>query len=212
MRSLIVFELKHYLNNIKEIAYIYTGFVFYVLVFAFAMGPESQPLATHGQVAIWLALLFSVLGSQNLCFQEDDRNHLLDFWRIYPVTLEGVMVIKLLIYIIFILTPLMFLAPLSWGMMGIVGVAFWPFLTHITIVAIGLCAVNFMVAAMMTGLSNAAAITVLIAGPLCVPLLIFGMEAASAPFLGSNASVIVAALAGFYASVAWFISAWIIKE
>ena len=188
-------------------------FLILVTIMPFALGPDLKLLARLGPAILWIAALLSTLLGLDRLFQGDSDDGSLDGMINAATPLEAVVLVKCLAHWVTSALPLIVVSPLfglmlamepaPLGLVTLTLLAGTPALTMIG--AIG--------AALTVSLRRGGLLMAVLALPLTIPGLIFGVSAASAasggaaPFLTpflllSAVSLFAIALAPFAAAAA----------
>lgn len=160
-------------------------FLILVTIVPFAIGPDLNLLARIGPAILWIAALLAMLLGLDRLFLSDHEDGSLDLMMMGHMPLEVVVLIKCLAHWAVTGLPLVIAAPL-FGLMlavegdGLMGVALsllagTPALTFIG--AIG--------AALTVSLRRGGLLMAILVLPFTVPVLIFGVSAASAAIGGT---------------------------
>ncbi|HET7448660.1 MAG TPA: heme exporter protein CcmB [Methyloceanibacter sp.] len=164
-----------------------TALGFYLVVIAITplgLGPDLNLLARIAPGMLWVALLLAALLSADRIFHNDYEDGALDVLTTGPLPLSLVAAIKSLAHWLTTGVPLALLAPLL-GLLLNLPVAAWPLL--VLAMLVGTPAVSFVAAigaSLTLGLRRSGLLLALLVLPLYVPVLIFGVAAASAAVVG----------------------------
>ena len=164
-----------------------TALGFYLVVIAITplgLGPDLNLLARIAPGILWVALLLAALLSADRIFHNDYEDGALDVLTTGPLPLSLVAAIKSLAHWLTTGVPLALLAPLL-GLLLNLPVAAWPLL--VLAMLVGTPAVSFVAAigaSLTLGLRRSGLLLALLVLPLYVPVLIFGVAAASAAVVG----------------------------
>jgi heme exporter protein B len=185
-----------------------TGVVFFLILIAlmpFAIGPDLNLLARIGPAILWIAALLSTLLGLDRLFQGDEEDGSLDLMTHARLPLEAVVLVKCAAHWTASALPLIVASPL-FGLMlaldanplGLVAASLFVGTPALTLIgAIG--------AALTVSLRRGGLLMAVLVLPLTIPVLIFGVSAASAasggaaPFLAPFlmlCALSLAALAG----------------
>jgi heme exporter protein B len=164
------------------------GLVFFLMIVTvtpFAIGPDLNLLARIGPAILWLgAVLASLIGLDRL-FQADEEDGSLDHLRMIDLPLELVVLAKSLAHWIASGLPLALAAPLFGLMLALDGPALAA--TAATLLA-GTPALTFIGAvgaALTASLRRGGLLLAILALPLMIPTLIFGVSASQAAVGGT---------------------------
>ncbi len=159
------------------------GVVFFlslVTVVPFAIGPDLNLLSRIGPAILWIAALLSGLLGLDRLFQADEEDGSLDLFRLSPAPLELVVLVKCAAHWCVTGLPLVLAAPLFGLMLALDG----PALGGVTLsLLVGTPALTFLGAigaALTVSLRRGGLLLSILVIPLAVPVLIFGVSAATA--------------------------------
>ena len=175
-----------------------------ITLLPFGLGPELKILRALAPGLLWVVLAISLLTSLERLFQADYEDGALDRLLLVPLSFEAVVLAKLLGHYVALVLPLIAAVPLA-GLLLNIEAARLPIL-----VAAMLCGAPALVmaggigAALAVSVRRGGLLTVLIAMPFYVPVLIFGAAAARA---GLQGGVDVAVDVGAYLGVLAALSA-----
>ncbi len=164
-----------------------TALGFYLVVIAIAplgLGPDLNLLARIAPGLLWVALLLAALLSADRIFHNDYEDGALDVLATGPLPLPLVAAIKSLAHWLTTGVPLALLAPLLGLLLNLPAEA-----SPVLVLAMltGTPAVSFIAAigaSLTLGLKRSGLLLALLVLPLYVPVLIFGVAAASAAVAG----------------------------
>ena len=174
-----------------------------VTLLPFGLGPELKLLRALAPGLLWVVLAISLLASLDRLFQADFEDGTLDRLRLLPLPFEAVLLAKLCGHFLVLVVPLILSVPLA-GLLLNIDAARLPLL-----LAAMLCGAPALVllggigAALAVSVRRGGLLTVLIAMPFYVPVLIFGAAASQLalsggtalwPYLGILAALSAAAL------------------
>lgn len=155
-------------------------FLILVTIMPFALGPDLKLLARLGPAILWIAALLSTLLGLDRLFQGDSDDGSLDGLINAALPLEAVVLVKCLAHWATSALPLIVVSPL-FGLM----LAMEP--TPLALVALSLLAgtpaltmIGAIGAALTVSLRRGGLLMAVLALPLTIPVLIFGVSAASA--------------------------------
>lgn len=166
-----------------------SGVLFFVIaasLFPLALGPAPTTLHAIGPGVLWVAALFAVLLSAPRLFAADHAQGLLEQMLLTPYPLSLLVLVKVGACWLTIGLPLVLSAPLLALQFDLpIAVAGWLALS----LALGtpaLMLITAVSAALALEVRAAGALTALITLPLYVPVLIFGVGAATAAVNGTS--------------------------
>jgi heme exporter protein B len=155
-------------------------FVLLVTLVPLALTPDPALLKTVAPGIIWLAaLLATLLGLDNL-FNQDWVDGSLEQLLLSPVSLIGLVLIKVVAYWLVVELPLLLVTPLLGTLLHISPPTLGILLLSLLLGTPVLSLIGAMGAALTTGLRQGGILLALIILPLYVPILIFGAGAALA--------------------------------
>jgi heme exporter protein B len=175
MGNLLLHDLKYYLRNIKEFFYIYVFFIAVIALFVLAAPPGG--MEAMAPTALWLALVFSLLLAAPNLFERDAAQGMVEYWRLLPISMEAVVLARLIALFLLQVLPLLALMPLAGLLLGLPPAEWWPMAGLLALGALPVLALVVMAAAMLAGLGQQGGLVALLILPLLVPLMIFGVGA-----------------------------------
>ncbi len=159
------------------------GVVFFLILVTlvpFAMGPDLNLLARIGPAILWIAALLATLLGLDRLFQADHEDGSLDLLQMADVPLELIVAVKCLAHWTMTCLPLVIAAPVFGLMLALEG----PALAGVTLSLLaGTPALTFIGAigaALTVSLRRGGLLMAILVLPFTVPVLIFGVSAASA--------------------------------
>jgi heme exporter protein B len=159
------------------------GIVFFLVLaamFPFAVGPDLNLLARIGPAILWIAVLLSTLLGLDRLFQADHEEGSLDVMQMSDTPLELIVLTKCAAHWLTTALPLVILAPLFGLALAQDGAA----LTRVTLTLLAgtpaLTLVGAIGAALTVSLRRGGLLMAVLVLPLAVPVLIFGVSAATA--------------------------------
>jgi heme exporter protein B len=159
------------------------GAVFFLILVAimpFALGPDLRLLARLGPAILWIAALLSTLLGLDRLFQADADDGSLDLLIHATLPLEVVVLVKCAAHWTTSILPLAIFAPVFGLMLAMDGPALG--LTALTLLAgtPALTMIGAIGAALTASLRRGGLLMAVLVLPLSIPVLIFGVAAASA--------------------------------
>jgi heme exporter protein B len=156
-----------------------------LLLFGFALGPDSQRLTDAAPGLLWLAIVFgSLLTVARLHQLEADDGALEELAR-YPVERHAIFVGKALAALVAVLVLGGLLLPVVAVLYGLDLSAAWPaLLATLVLGAIGLAAVGTFYAGLTVRMQSREVMLPLLMLPIVAPLLLAAVKATSAALLG----------------------------
>ena len=162
--------------------------VLVVVLFALALGNERELLSRAAPGVIWVAALLSGLLALDSLFRGDAEDGSLEQWRLAPVPLPWLVLVRTLMHWATTALPLLLAAPLLAELLYLPR-TLWPML--LGSLALGtplLSLLGAIVAALTVGMRRAGVLLALLALPLYVPVLVFGAGGLAAAARGHDAS------------------------
>jgi heme exporter protein B len=155
-------------------------FLILVTIMPFALGPDLRLLSRLGPAVLWIAALLSTLLGLDRLFQADADDGSLDLFAHSALPLELIVLVKCAAHWTISVLPLIVVAPLFGLMLGMDGPALG--LTTLTLLAgaPALTMIGAIGAALTATLRRGGLLMAVLVLPLSIPVLIFGVAAASA--------------------------------
>lgn len=169
-----------------------------VLIFPFAVGPDSEILSRVGAGIVWVVALLATLLSLDRLFATDYEDGRLELLMLAPVPLEAVVLAKCLAQWLVTGLPLLLLAPLLALMLNMEASGLAVLILAMLLGTPFLLLVGAIGAALTLGLRRGGVLLSLIVLPLYVPVLIFGVSAVNAAIAGEPARAHLLILGGFF--------------
>ena len=116
IRSIISIIIREYLltfRNFYDLLIVFKFFLLGILIFIFAIGPDKEIYSKIGIGIIWTLLLFSNNLSINKLFQDDFNDGNLIIYQISGISLELIVIIKMLTTWIFFQLPFLLVLPIA---------------------------------------------------------------------------------------------------
>lgn len=155
-------------------------FVLIGVIVPFAIGPDRDLLARIAPGIIWIAALLSALIGLDRLFRADYEDGSLISFRHAAISLEAIVLAKLIAYWLTTIVPLLIASPLLAVMLSISLDGFWRTLLSLCLGTPGLVGLGAIAAALTVALRRGGMLAPVIILPLCVPLVIFGVSAINA--------------------------------
>ncbi len=156
------------------------GFFLTVLVLLpLSIGPDQNTLGRLAPGLLWVTLLLSVLLSADRIFQQDFEDGSLEVMAISPASLEMVALAKALAHWLSTSLPLAIAAPLLGFLLNLDAAMIWTLLLAMAVGSLGLSLIAGIGAALTVNLRRGGLLISILVLPLYVPILIFGVSAAS---------------------------------
>lgn len=157
-----------------------------LLLFGFALGPDSRRLAEAAPGLLWLAIVFGSLLVVARLHQLEAEDGALEELGRYPIARHAIYLGKLLAGLAAVLVLGGVLLPVVAILYGIDLAAAWPALVAILLLgAIGLAAVGTFYAGVTVRMQAREVMLPLLMLPVIAPLLLAGVRATSAALLGN---------------------------
>ena len=163
-------------------------FLVVVTLLPLGIGPDSGLLSRIAPGALWVALLLAVLLSTDRLFQADFEDGSLELMLLSPVSLELVVLCKAFTHWLTTGLPLAVAAPVPGVLLNIAPEAIGPLVLATLIGSPALSLLGTLGAGVTLGLSRGGLLLSMIVLPLYVPVLIFGVSAASTASAPSDIS------------------------
>jgi heme exporter protein B len=158
-----------------------------IVLFAFALGPDRQQLSQTAAPVLWTTALLASMSSFDRIFQSDYEDGSLD-GLIEGVESVGLVALaKAAGHWLSALAPLILATPFFALLLGVEADAIYPLLASLLIGTPALSLLGVVAAALTLSLRRAVILMTLLAAPLAVPVLIFGVGAAEAGAAGDPA-------------------------
>jgi heme exporter protein B len=155
-------------------------FLIMVTIVPFAIGPDLNLLARIGPAVLWIgALLATLLGLDRL-FQADHEDGSLDLLQTAELPLEVVVAVKCAAHWVVTCLPLVIAAPVFGLMLALEGPALAGVMASLFVGTPALTFIGAIGAALTVGLRRGGLLMTILVLPFTVPVLIFGVSAASA--------------------------------
>jgi heme exporter protein B len=155
-------------------------FLIVVTVVPFGVGPEAKLLARIGPAILWIGALLATLLSLDRLFQADRDDGTLDLILAGETPLEFVVLVKCAAHWVATGLPLVLVSPLLAVLLGMEPVAIGATMLTLALGTPGLTFIGAIGAALTVTLRRGGLLLAVLVLPLTVPILIFGVSAASA--------------------------------
>ena len=160
-----------------------TALLFYlavVVAMPFAVGPDTNLLATIGGATLWIgALLAGLLGLDRL-FQADNEDGSLDQMMIAPIPLPAQVFLKCVTHWLTTGLPLTLIAPVFGLMLGMDSISIGASMATLFVGTPAISFIGAVGAAVTVSLPRGGLLLSVLVLPLCIPVLIFGVGAVRA--------------------------------
>lgn len=156
-----------------------------LLLFGFALGPDTEALRNVAGGVLWLTVLFSGVLSFNRSYEQELENGSLEMLLLYPGDRRSIFLGKLIANLTFVLLVEAVLIPLAavlydipiWGVMG-------PLALVLFLGTVGFVTLGTFYAAMASRLRAREVLLPLLLFPMLIPLLISAVQATGAILSG----------------------------
>ncbi len=173
-------------------------FLVVVVMLPLGIGPDPAMLTRIAPGGLWVALLLSVLLSADRIFQADLEDGTLEVMLLGPVPVELVALSKTIAHWLTSGLPLALAAPVLGVLLNLPPAAFGPLVLTTLIGSPALSLLGSVGAALTVGVRRGGLLLSILVLPLYVPVLIFGVSAASAAISGpipfGSAALILASI------------------
>lgn len=192
------------------------GVIFFlclVTITPFAIGPDLPLLARVGPAILWIAALLATLLGLDRLFQADHDDGSLDLLFLSETPLELVVLVKCLAHWLATGLPLVAASPFFGLMLGLAPRALGPVALSLLVGTPALTVIGAIGAGLTVSLRRGGLLLSILVVPLSIPILIFGVAAATAgtaepmpfmtPFLAlCGLSLVAVAIAPFAVALA----------
>lgn len=168
-----------------DIAVMLVFFIIIVTMFPLAIGPDAAILRPLAIPIIWIAALLSILAGFDRLFAGDARSGWLDQVSLSALSLPYYVVAKALAHWLISGLPVLIATPVMGVLLQIDPASFGPLLIALLLGTMALTLLGVVGAALAEGARRGGGLMALLVLPLAVPILIFGVLAASSPRIGS---------------------------
>ena len=155
-------------------------FLILVTITPFAIGPDLNLLARIGPAMLWIAALLSTLLGLDRLFMSDHEDGSLDLLEMSDAPMELVVLVKCLAHWAVTGLPLVVATPLFGLMLALEGDALWGVAASLAAGTPALTFIGAIGAALTVSLRRGGLLMAILVLPFTVPVLIFGVSAASA--------------------------------
>jgi heme exporter protein B len=158
-------------------------FLCLVAITPFAVGPDLVLLARIGPAILWISALLATLLGLDRLFQADAEDGSLDLFLLSDTPLEWIVLVKCLAHWLLTGLPLVVASPFFGLMLGLDARTLASAAVSLLVGTPALTLIGAIGAALTVGLRRGGLLLAILILPLSVPILIFGVAAAS----GTNA-------------------------
>lgn len=166
-----------------------TGALFFLVlcgVIPFGVGPDQQLIARIAPAILWVGMLLSSLLALDRLFQSDDEDGTLDLLIAAPTPLSALIAAKCVAHWLATGLPLLLITPLLAILLGLDMTRLPALLLSLLIGTPALTFLGAIGAALTVSLKRGSLLLSVLVLPLALPLLIFGVAAASSAGLGTG--------------------------
>ncbi|RCK30665.1 heme exporter protein CcmB [Thalassospira lucentensis] len=163
-------------------------FIVTTTLFPFGVGPEANILARIASGVIWVSALLAAMLSLERVFQTDYEDGTLELLTLSPVSLEVVVLGKVVAHWLTTGLPLIVAAPLMAVMLNMDTDGFVVLMIAMLLGTPALSLIGAIGAALILGARRGGVLVSLLVLPLYIPILIFGAGAVEAALLGMSAT------------------------
>ncbi|PKR59952.1 heme exporter protein CcmB [Thalassospira lohafexi] len=163
-------------------------FIVTTTLFPFGVGPEANILARIASGVIWVSALLAAMLSLERVFQTDYEDGTLELLTLSPVSLEIVVLGKVVAHWLTTGLPLIVAAPLMAVMLNMDTDGFVVLMIAMLLGTPALSLIGAIGAALILGARRGGVLVSLLVLPLYIPILIFGAGAVEAALLGMSAT------------------------
>ena len=159
------------------------GVVFFLILITlmpFGIGPDLNLLSRIGPAILWIAGLLATLLGLDRLFQSDRDDGSLDLLLMSRTSAEAIVLVKCATHWLLTGLPLVLAAPIFGLMLGMGPQALWQTTASLAAGTPALTMLGAIGAALTVGLRKGGLLMAILILPLCVPVLIFGVSAATA--------------------------------
>lgn len=190
-------------------------FIVTTTLFPFGVGPEVNILARIASGVIWVSALLAAMLSLERVFQADYEDGTLELLTLSPVSLELLILGKVLAHWLTTGLPLIIAAPLMAVMLNMDQDGFVTLMIAMLLGTPALSLIGAIGAALILGARRGGVLVSLLVLPLYIPVLIFGAGAVEAALLGISATAqlqIMAAILLLTSAAAPFATAHAVRQ
>lgn len=163
-------------------------FIVTTTLFPFGVGPEANILARIASGVIWVSALLAAMLSLERVFQTDYEDGTLELLTLSPVSLEVVVLGKVVAHWLTTGLPLIIAAPVMAVMLNMDTDGFVVLMIAMLLGTPALSLIGAIGAALILGARRGGVLVSLLVLPLYIPILIFGAGAVEAALLGMSAT------------------------
>lgn len=184
-----------------------TALGFYLIVVSLiplGLGPDANLLARIAPGVLWVALLLSALLSADQIFANDEADGSLDILSMAPIPLEAVTFAKIAAHWLSTAVPLVLMAPVLGLLLNLEAASYPTLLASMLVGSPAISAIGAIGAALTLRARKGGQLVALLALPLYVPTLIFGVtsvEAGQTSPSGATAPLLILAAISLAAMV-----------
>lgn len=156
-----------------------------LLLFGFALGPDTEALRAAAPGVLWLTVLFSGVLTFNRAYQIELENGALETLLLYPGDRRSIFIGKLAANLIFVLAVELLVVPMAAVLFNVPVLRVAPGLAAVFLLGtFGFVTLGTFYAAMASRLRAREVLLPLLLFPMLIPLLVAAVEATSALLVG----------------------------
>ncbi len=159
--------------------------VLVLLLFGFALGPDTEALRRAAAGALWLAILFAGVLAFNRSYQLELDGGALESLLLYPGARWGIYVGKLIANLVFVLIVEVVVVPVALVLYQVTLPPAWPALVGVTVMGtIGFVTLGTFYSAMSSRSRAREVLLPLLLFPMLIPVLLASVEASTGLLAG----------------------------
>jgi heme exporter protein B len=213
--TLLRMELRLSLRSGADALMAVAFFIVTVSLFPLGLGPDPNLLQRIAPGIVWVIALLAALLPLDRLFAEDHNDGMLDQWALSPLPLEITVLVKVMAQWLTTAVPILVAAPILAMMLGMEARHLHVLILALAIGTPALCLFGAIGAALSVGARRAGILISLLALPLQIPVLIFGVGAVDAALMDLTPRphlLLLAASTVFAATVAPFAAAAALRQ
>jgi len=160
-----------------------------LLLFGFALGPDTEALRSAAAGAMWLAILFSGVLAFNRSYQLELDGGALESLLLYPGSRKSIYLGKLIANLVFVLIVEAIVIPAALVLYQVALPPGWPAMVGVTVLGtVGFVALGTFYSAMSSRSRAREVLLPLLLFPMLIPVLLAAVESSSALLAGDPMS------------------------
>jgi len=187
LRAILLRDLRLAWRSPQESLTVVAFFALAAILFPFGVGPEPQLLARIATGVVWTMAVLAALLSFERLFQLDHEDGTLDLLLLAPAPLEATVLAKCLAHWLTTGLPLIAASPLAAIMLNLPPDGLATLVLALLLGTPSLSLVGGVFAALTLGARRGGVLLPLLAMPLFVPVVVFGVAATEAHLAGLTA-------------------------